>query len=186
MAVEVFLIEDSEKMIADPEHLEEWQSLVSDLNLEGQKTLQNKENVSPIPFPMLKKGEERVYEILCPNKTVAQKYGNNTIPLRVLSLLALAEKEKYFNFIEIWDDCEKPDPIAIGVVGANSWQGKKYIIARWGDELRPYAELKALAIKRLIENKTIEWKKEIKVLESKLEQIDIEVADYLNGNGWTL
>jgi hypothetical protein len=179
MAIETYLIEDSEKMIAEPEHLEEWNQLVEELNLDGQKTLKDGDK-SPIPFPMMTTGERRVYEVLCPNKTEVKEYHNNTIPLRVLSLIALSQRENYFNEIQIWDDTAKPDPIAVGIVG-DKWSGKHYIIARWGDELRAFAELKQLALVRWVEDNKAKLNEIIEGAKLHLATIDSLAVKHFNG-----
>lgn len=175
MAIETYLIEESEKMIAEPEHLEEWQKSVEELGLEGQKQLA-KPDKSPIPFPKMKSTEYRVYETLCPNKTEVKKYSSNTIPLRVLSLIALAQREEYFAGIEIWDDDTKPDPIAVGFTDASAYAERKnyYIIARWGDELRSFVELRKMAEDRL----TVEKRND---LQKRLSDLDNNICDYFNG-----
>ncbi|WP_448510673.1 hypothetical protein [Immundisolibacter sp.] len=155
MAIEVFLIEEAE-LISNPEATDEWLQKVNELGLEGQKELAKPEK-SPVPFPRLKKAEQRVYETLCPNKVEVQDYNNSTIPLKVLSLIALAEKGNYFTGIQIWDDYEKPDPIAVGYIGSQ-WNGDFFIIARWDDELRSFAELQNMAVKRWVEEKTADLK----------------------------
>lgn len=176
MAIETYLIEDSEKMVAEPEHLEDWLKTIEELGLEGQKTL-TKEEKSPIPFPLLNTGMERVYKTLCPTKTEIKKYSHSTIPLRVLSLIALAEREKYFNRIEIWDDNEKPDPIAVGYING-SYSSPMHIIARWGDELKDFASLKKEAMARWKEQKTAKWRAEISELQAKLNNADSQCEQY--------
>lgn len=176
MAIETYLIEDSEKMISEPEHLDEWKKTVEELGLKGQKSL-TKEDKSPCPFPLLNEGMKRVYSVLCPNKTSVKDYSNSTIPLRVLSLIALAEREHYFHKIEIWDDSENPDPIAVGYL-TDSWDSPRYIIARWGDELKDFASLQKEAIKRWKTLKMIEWQEKVSELQSKIEKIELMADQY--------
>ena len=59
---------------------------------------------------------------------------------------------------------------------------KKYLVARWGDELRDFAELKALATKKLLENVGGELQKEISTKTEKLKLIKENVTSYFNGN----
>lgn len=176
MAIETYLIEDSEKMIAEPEHLEEWTKTVEELGLDGQKGLA-REDKSPVPFPMMNEGMKRVYKTLCPQQTRVKAYSNSTIPLRVLSLIALSEREKYFNKIEIWDDQESPDPIAVGYLN-DSYSSPLYIIARWGDELRDFASLKKEAIAKWKERKSAEWRQKINENQSKLNEIESQAQQY--------
>ena len=175
MAIETYLIEDSEKMISEPEHLEEWLKTVEDLGLEGQKELA-KPGKSPIPFLAMNRAMERVYATLCPNKTKVHQYRNSTIPLRVLSLIALSEREKYFCKVEIWDDKEKPDPVAVGYLNDN-YDSPTFLIARWGDELRDFPSLKNEAITRFRENKKRDY-------QAKLDSLEGDIAKYFAGD-WT-
>lgn len=173
MAIETYLIEDSEKMISEPEHLDEWTKIVGELGLEGQQKLAKPEK-SPIPFIKMNSGMEHVYDLLCPNHGEVKSYSNTTIPLRVLSLIALAEREKYFSQIKIWDNNADPDPIAVGY-SDDTYSSPKFIIARWGDELRSFEELKQIAKKKWIANKSIE-------LNEKLNTIQTSAEKYFNGD----
>jgi hypothetical protein len=146
MAIEVFLIEDSEKLIAEPEHLEEWTKTVEELKLEGQQKLAKPEK-SPIPFQPMNTIMQVVYGILCPEKEPVNRYEASTIPLRVLSLIALAEREKYFTDIDIWHANDKPDPIAVGYTNGRYSSNGMFILARWGDELQDFPTLEAKAKK---------------------------------------
>lgn len=58
---------------------------------------------------------------------------------------------------------------------------KRYIIARWGDELKSFAELKALALERLINSTSISLQREIKEKTEKLNSIKENCAAYLDG-----
>lgn len=58
----------------------------------------------------------------------------------------------------------------------------KYLVARWGDELRDFAELKSLAVERFINDVGGEMKRELKTLEEKLKLIKENAVSYLNGN----
>lgn len=180
MAIETYLIEDSEKMIAEPEHLEEWTKTVQELNLTGQQELM-KEGKSPIPFNIMNTEQERVYGQLCPNQNKVKAYKNETIPLRVLSLIALAEREKYFEGIEIWDNNMKPDPIAVGIVAEGKYGRRCYLIARWGDELRAYTELKQIAMKSWIEEAKRRLKEKISEANLKLQDIEGQAEKHFSG-----
>lgn len=174
MAIETYMIEEAESLIADPEKTDEWNKIATELNLEGQLKQVSGEGKSPIPFQKLKVGEYRVYKTLCPNSTEVHKYSNSTIPLRVLSMIALAEREKYFDEIMIWDDLKSPDPIAIGIKGTSWSEDTTYIIARWGDELRSYVELRKIALDRIKESAKNKLSKILKT-------VDEDVEMFLNG-----
>lgn len=58
---------------------------------------------------------------------------------------------------------------------------KKYLIFRWGDELRSFKELKQIAKERLIEEFNSEWSRQLKTLKSKLENTDELITQFLSG-----
>ena len=169
--IETYLMEDSEKMISDVEHLEEWTKIVEELGLTGQQALA-KPAKSPIPFLPLNEISERVYGTLCKFHTSVKIYKRSTIPLRILSLIALSENEKYFHHIEIWDDND-PDPVVIGYVN-DTYSSPKFLIGRWGDELRSFEELKQIAKKKWSEEKIAE-------LTEKLNNIQTAAIQWFDG-----
>jgi hypothetical protein len=56
----------------------------------------------------------------------------------------------------------------------------KYLIARWGDELRPMAELKKMATERLVDKYTTEWKLALEDLTKKLNNAEETIKRFLN------
>lgn len=64
----------------------------------------------------------------------------------------------------------------------NETDKKHYLIARWGDELRPFKELKEKALNRLIEKYTGELQREITEKTNKLKGITENCLCYLNGS----
>jgi hypothetical protein len=58
----------------------------------------------------------------------------------------------------------------------------KFLIARWGDELRSFAELKKLAIERFVENEGGEMARQIKIMSEKLKCMKENATSYMNGN----
>lgn len=180
MAIETYMIEDADKLIAEPEQLEEWTKTVNELGLDGQISLM-KQDKSPIPFAKMNETEERVYKTLCPQRTAVKSYNNGTIPLRVLSLIALSEREHYFPYIEIWDDHASPDPIAVGK-SSDNYNADLYLIARWGDELRSFVELKQIAMQRWIEEKKTDLKDKISEAQNNLANIETKAEKYFQGN----
>lgn len=113
--VETFLIEETVDLIYDNEKLEKWSSLVKELELTGQSNLA-KPDKSPIPFMYLKKSMVNVFETLCPSKVSVKEFDKTPIPLEILSLISLSEKEGYFSEIKIWYDDKTPDPVCLGII----------------------------------------------------------------------
>lgn len=171
MAIETFLIEEAEKLIAEPEQIEEWTKTVEELGLKGQQELVKPEK-SPIPFQPMNRRMQRVYQTLCPARIEVAKYNKSTIPLRVLSLIALAQKEEYFKEIEIWYDDKEPDPIAVGLTKSRYDDDGMFILARWGDELKDFPTLLNEAKERWKKTISETWVKEKAKFESFLANPD--------------
>jgi hypothetical protein len=126
---------------------------------------------------------KRVYETLCPAKVDLIKYGKTPIPLEVLGLIQLSQREKYFSKIQIWYDDKSPDPLAVGVIpdrNGYTWNDELYLIARWGDVLRPFEELKEMAIKVFTNSKRIEITRSIAQAEQQLKTLEIDVQAHFD------
>lgn len=171
MAVEIYLQdEETNTLVYNPEELDQWKAQIEKLELEGQKTLASPDK-SPVPFPFMNYTMGVVYSTLCPRKFTVEEYDKTPIPLRVLSALALARQEGYFNKIEVWIDDQEPDPVLIGYrwpEGGSHWSADKYILARWGDEIRPFGELREKALQRL----TASWSVALDEARATLSAID--------------
>lgn len=176
---ETFLVEEVKELTYDNEQLEEWKNKCNELGLENQLALADPDK-SPIPFECMNTVQQRVYQTICPTSERYKDYGRTAIPLEVLSLIALAEKENYFDLIQIWYDDKAPDPIAVGIVGSE-WSGRKYMLARWGHELKPFAALKEEAIARFKESTGIALRRAIATQTEKLTNLDNNVKAYFDG-----
>lgn len=58
----------------------------------------------------------------------------------------------------------------------------RHLIARWGDELKPFNTLKELAKERLIEQYSNDYQKHLKELQNKLTSVKENVVLFLNGS----
>src|SRR3990172_5340051 len=99
--VETFVIEETAMLIYDNEKLDKWNQRIKELGFTGQQQI-CKPDKSPIPFMHLKHSLVNIFECLCPVKVPAKEYAVSPIPLEILDLISLSEKEGYFNAIEIW------------------------------------------------------------------------------------
>lgn len=108
-----YLQEEVEELVLDGDALEQWERLVDELGLEGQRSTTAPKK-SPNPFLRMTPSMVATFETLCPREAEYQKYSAGTIPIEALDLIALAVREKYYDRIMIrWDD-KSPDPVAIG------------------------------------------------------------------------
>lgn len=177
--VQKFIVEEATELIYDSDKIQEWREKCEELGLEKQIALANGDK-SPIPFEHMNTVGERVYETLCPKKETYKMYHKTAIPLEVLSLIALSEKEGYFEKIEVWYDDKTPDPIAVGYVKEGAYSYKKYAIARWGDVLKPFDELKEKAISVYRNSSLLSLKKKLQETQSKLENVDLNTQLYFD------
>ena len=113
--VETFLIEETVALIYDNEELVKWNEYVKELGLSGQTKLVTPDK-SPIPFMFMKTGLKNVFNTLCPRQVSVKEYHCSPIPLEILRLISLSEKEEYFSKIELWYDDRNPDPACIGII----------------------------------------------------------------------
>ena len=114
--VETFVIEEVESLIYDNEKLDKWNSIVDNLELQGQRNIV-KPDKSPIPFLNMNADLINVFNTLCPRSIDIKSFSVTPIPVEILDLVALAVSEKYFNNIEVWWDDKTPDPVVIGMTG---------------------------------------------------------------------
>jgi hypothetical protein len=127
-----------------------------------------------------------MFKVLCACPVPVKEYDKTPIPLEVLSLIALSEKEKYFDELQIWYDNEAPDPILVGIkAGANSWEKDIWLLARWGAEKVGFEYLEAEAVKRLTATITSKAKEVKAKAEGILRDTKQEALNHLD-NGSTI
>ena len=171
-------------MVVDAKSLDKWKVQCTKLGLKGQLKLVNKEDASPIPFPVMTDQQNKIYTCLLLQHDAVKDYNKQPIPMRVLSLIALAEKENYFKDIRIWSDYTAPDPLVVGTVqhGENSWNSTDYVIARWGDELDSLPQLIKKAIEKEKSKRVAQLKEKVSSCKSQLENLDSLLESHFNGN----
>ena len=206
--VELMFNKELSDITFDIDDLQEWKDIAIQLGMEKQISL-TKGKDTPIPYPYMNEVMFRVYQTLCPNKIDYKEYKNTTVPLDVMKQIFFCVKENYFQKIEIWADDKEPDPLVVGYLGKywdnakdndgnrlyfntkeeclahsdnkNAYFSEegKYLIARWGDELRSFAELKGKALQRLIDSTSIELQRELAEKTERLKLIKENCASYL-------
>lgn len=161
--VQTFFIQDTVDLIYDNDKLSEWKEKIESLDLDGQKLLSNPDK-SPIPFEYLNQSQIRMWSTLCPKRIKVKEYKDTPIPIEILGLIELNNREGYFSTLMVWVDDKEPDPILVGSNhGQSIWTSEGYyLMGRWGDELRPYAELKEKAVLRKSEEYQLKISDEIK------------------------
>lgn len=72
------------------------------------------------------------------------------------------------------------DLVGFQVYGSATMNIEKYLIARWGDEIKPLSELKKMATERLLEKYGAELRNEIEERTQALKKLTDNVTLYLN------
>lgn len=177
--VETYIIEETQELIYDNEKLGQWNKLVGELGLTGQRQVL-KTDKSPIPFLWMNEVLVAVFGELCPRKVKVSEYNKTPIPVEALGLVSLSVKEGYFNEIEVWYDDKTPDPAIIGykyTKGTSAWENQyyaeKYLLARWSDVKATLAELTERAKNRFILRTSNELRDTIKRNQRSLEDVEI-------------
>lgn len=145
---------------AEPiEACEEAVRLMMELGCDGQQELLKTDAndiVRRLPYREMTADEDFVYSVLCPVKVQLSRYRSSPIPLRVLQVAAHAKATEQFDELLVWDrgTAAEKDPVLVGMKPdpANptyTWLRKKFILARWGEELEAFAVL----LKRAVDTK---------------------------------
>lgn len=182
MQVETF--ECSETASEPIEAGEEAIALIESLGLRGQKALvgTNEKTAQDerSPYREMRRDEQFVYSMLCPEKMTADEYDAAPIPLRVLQVMAHAKSLGLFNSFQIWDkeSVAVKDPVLVARVG-EEWQSnaKLYILARWGEVLESWPTLLAQAIKIFNEKRKSAFAKIIKTCQAEMASEVTEVPE---------
>jgi len=176
MAIEKYIVKDTENLIHDPEALKAWEDLSKQLGLKGQETLAG--GKSPVPYQFMNAKMTRVFEVLCPAKLEITDYDKSPIPVELLQLVSMSDKENHFEKVEVWYDDQGPDPILVGYNGDD-----RYLIGRWGAELAAMADLYASAYKRKAQEMQVYALDRIEAYKKELRNMPAEVDRWFN-RGW--
>ena len=189
--VETFYVSETVNLIHDNEALDKWNEKVVELGLEGQTKVIVADK-SPIPFMWMNQSIVATFEILCPTKVDITKYDKTPIPLELLEVVSLCEKEKYFSKIKVWYNEKEKDPAIVGYVDVpdgkydgQDWYlesyGKKYLIGRWADVKASLDQLIDRARRLFFQAETIRVKKEIRDKQRELEDLESTVEGKFGG-----
>lgn len=184
--VETFFIEETIELVHDGEKLEKWNTLVAELGLNGQTEVVVSEK-SPIPFLWMNSGLIKTFEVLCPTKVDIKSYNKTPIPVELLSIVSLCEKERYFDGIKVWYNDRQKDPAIIGYKMRegrsfderwdSEWYSDKYLIGRWADIKESLDNLIERAKKLFFQSETLRLKKEIRDRQRDIEDLENKVQE---------
>lgn len=178
MQIETYEIEEVKgefgNMAADSEAIE----LIGRLELEGQQKLTCTDTATRFPYPRLSASQAVVFGALFPQKTSVRSYSQGIIPLRVLQVVAFCKDMPQTKCLKVWHAASvKEDPILIGSPG--EYSNEEYLLARWGDSLLPFDELKAKALPLIVNNFTLDLTKAKQKLDSYMATAKELAARYL-------
>ncbi|MBI3607177.1 MAG: hypothetical protein HY207_04335 [Nitrospirae bacterium] len=153
MQTEIYQMDTAEAPLSEMYH--DWEhraELVKHLGLSGQeKWLWALEKAKRIPFRPLTGQEQSVWEEYLPTRYVSQEewsrsrrggrglrdYALDLIPVPVLDVWNHCVLAGYFESYEIW--AADVDPVLVGRLGPLT-----FLLARWGESLRPFTEIQKL------------------------------------------
>lgn len=181
--VETFFVEETVNLIHDNEALNKWNEKVEELGLHGQRQVVKTEK-SPIPFMWMNQAMVATFETLCPRKVCIEEYGKTPIPVEILELVSLCNKEQYFDGIKVWYNDKQKDPVVIGYKMkssqkfGNNWESEydnyveRYLIGRWADVKASLDELVKRAKNLFFKSETVRLKQEIRDRQRTIEDLE--------------
>lgn len=184
--VESFATTEPETGEHAPESEAEALEIIERLELEGQRTRVTVDadgNEKRNPFPEMTAEQKGVYETIFGEQTPISEFDAETIPLRVLKLVETAEP--HFDEFTVWHQAtEVKDPLVVALDD----DGNEHLIARWGSALRPFEELRDLAVKRTVEELSDGAREKIAECEALLESVESKARKLIAGEirSWTL
>lgn len=188
--VETFFVEETINLIHDNDALSKWNEKVEELQLHGQKSVVQADK-SPIPFMWMNEAVIATFETLCPTKVDIDKYDKTPIPVELLEVVSLCNRESYFTKIQVWYNEKQKDPVIVGYLMnkdgdiTSSWSlnyySQKYLIGRWADVKASLDQLIDRARKLFAHSETIRLKKEIRDKQRELEDLDSTIENKFGG-----
>lgn len=151
MLVETYEIERADEETLNAIRDGEAKQLIESLGLTGQEKFYNGETLEAIPYRKMTKQESVVFKQLCPQECSVESYKDGLIPLRVLQVYQHARSLEFFDKgFQVWypESADIKDPFLVGLkTGEREYITELYILARWGEELLSFDQMKECAEK---------------------------------------
>jgi hypothetical protein len=154
---------------------EECIGLIESLGLIGQKELINPDKTNKFPYRKMTAEESFVYGLLLPKNCIIEEFKESQIPLRVLQIYAHAKTLEFFTSFEVLfsPNSDEKDPVLIGKKqGNSSWEFQRFLLARWGEVLEPFEELKIKVMKIYREQLKGKYTEAFQEAKSKLASLE--------------
>jgi len=98
--------------------------------------------------------EVNCLEVLCKGSCPLKNYDITPIPLEILEEVMILTENKVFEEFIVLHSVDDPDPIIIAKKYRNekdradgySWKKQSFIVARWGDQAKPFEQLISEAV----------------------------------------
>jgi hypothetical protein len=151
--------------------------LIEELGLGGQKTLLGKSKVR-IPYRVLTFEERFVFKTLFPERSEVKAYSDGPIPLRAMEVIKTVRELDHpdLGYLEIWHPKKGlDDPIL--VARKSTYSDPVYLLARWGQALLPFDQLRKLAI----EKAGLKVLSEIRKFRAQMTVIETDVQAFVEG-----
>jgi hypothetical protein len=198
--MEIEICEMSEATTAGLDKFEisqESSALVESLGLTGQQTYYSPDPDPSVntrilfPYKRMTPEEIKVYSHMYPQQESIVDYDSGPIPLRVLKLIE--ENRVHFpssarnnetGWMEIWGpQVEDPDPILVALIKdpENTWTTHHYLLARWGESLRPFSDIRADVFQRIKEKWEAKAQEVIVECDAFLQNPSAKINQYLSG-----
>lgn len=181
METQIFLEPELVNIAFDDNNRDLWEKTIRELELEGQLgMIENAKGARAIPFMAANDFQYHILKELFNRECSPEQFNHCIIPLNVLDAIALCKRDQYFEKIEIrWCDGE-PDPVVIGSIYENeedkrekrTWRMKHYLIARWGEVLETWEQMRERALKKYKTRRTNEINDSIRGYKRELEDLD--------------
>lgn len=183
MQIETYEIEEATTEGREPAEVEAVAvQMIEEMGLEGQKRLlkpqkhEDGDTFTRIPYPRMKAEEEKVYSVLFESQVDVGEHDAGIIPLRVLQVVAHARS--LFEEVEVWyPEVHDPDPVLVGKrrPPGRTYGWEFFLLARWGDVLVPFEELRERAIIKLRKD----WKRKLEEATAKARQFEANLETNL-------
>ena len=168
----------------EPQDQIEVARLVDSLHLTEQQKFLSPTSPTTVPYRKMTAQEQHVYRVLCPVTTVLTEYGEMLMPLRILQVAAHAISLGFFERIEVWhikNGDQRIDPVLVGITKESSYREGVYLLARWGEVLKPFAELiveaKVAITNQLVSKLTLMEQK----IKARIASVEAIAAGYVQG-----
>jgi len=183
VVIEEGFVEGAIGLVTEAEELDRWKELVSELGLAEQEKLVNKGS-EPVSFRCMSNEEWEVYKAVLPTEVGFADYGRDMIPIRVLELGALAARQFEPDWLKIRYTAEGPDPILYAMDPGERYSANpnRYLIARWGEVLLSFSELRKRAKEILVEKSRASLMKAKTEIEIELQDLEGRAEKVLSGD----